>query len=177
LLSFIWSCLLFVLIGSQYPDERLNVDEISRAKVTEVASDLAGKSEKTGICLPRGSGSVEKIDAIFFGGETSYGRFQEDVSVRLSNETEHGRQWPSEYAALFAGQSRENVAPTIELNLEVAAAVKKSVETFREIPSAGFRLKRVANCHLFKGKRRFVRASILTASAPISRNFPWESFD
>jgi hypothetical protein len=99
------------------------------------------------------------------------------MGVRLSNEAEHGSQRPSKYAALFAGQSRENVAPATKFSLEVAAAVKKSVETFRKIPCAVFRLKRVAKSLFSKEKRRFVRDSILLASAPISRNFPWESFD
>lgn len=121
----------------------------------EVSSDLVGKSEKTGIRVPRGSGSVEKIEAILCGGNnTSYGRLQEDMGVRLRNEAEHGSQWPSKYAALFAGQSRENVAPATKFSLEVAVAVKKSIEPFREIPCAAFRLKRVTNCHLFKGKEK-----------------------
>ncbi len=120
----------------------------------EVSSDLVGKSEKTGICVPRGSGSVEKIEAILCGGNTSYGRLQEDMGFRLGNEAEHGSQWPCKYAALFAGQSRENVAPATKFSLEVATAVKKSIETFREIPCAALRLKRVANCHLFKGEEK-----------------------
>jgi hypothetical protein len=76
------------------------------------------------------------------------------MSFRLSNEPEHGNQGPGKHAALFARQSRDDFAPSAEFSLEVSAAVEKSVETFREIPCAAFRLKRVANCHLFKREEK-----------------------
>jgi hypothetical protein len=57
------------------------------------------------------------------------------MGIRLSNESEHGSQGPSAYAALFAWQSRDNFAPATEFSLELSGTVQKSIETFSESPA------------------------------------------
>jgi hypothetical protein len=72
----------------------------------------------------------------------------------LSDESEHGSQGPSEYAALFTWQPRDNFAPAAEFSRQGSGAVQKSIEAFSESPRATFGLQRVTNCHLFKGEEK-----------------------
>src|SRR5579864_840658 len=112
-----FSLALLIFVRSQDPNERLDVRHVPGTQISEVTANNFCKVKNAGICVPRRPRLILKVKTIFPGRDAGDVWLEEDVSVRLGNESEYRHDRPSEHSGLLSRKRSHNVAPALELRL------------------------------------------------------------
>lgn len=106
--------LALVFIRSLDPEERLEVDHVSRAQIAKISTNPGGKPKQARVGFPPGARAVVEGVAVFLGRKACDVRLEKDVPIRLRDEAEDGYDRPRRNPRLFAGQVRNDLAPLLE---------------------------------------------------------------
>src|SRR5437868_10749117 len=154
---------LLVLVRALNPHEGLHVYHIPRAKVTLVAPDCFGELKKAGVCVPRRPRLVAGLKPVLARGCARDRRLEEDVCVRLRDESEDGHERPCQHARLPSRKPGDRLDPTPEPSLDAACAVQEFVKPLGERARARLRLYGVAQRHLLEREDHAVARTLLDA--------------
>src|SRR4051794_33222374 len=92
-----------VLVGTQDPDERLDVDEIARLPVGEVGAEESRECEQLLVRGPLRIGPVVEVEAVALRRSARDERLQHDVAARSGDEPEARERGPGQYPRLMPG--------------------------------------------------------------------------
>src|SRR5581483_6197253 len=86
--------LAWIFVRALHPDKRLDVDHVARAQIAQIAPHRRRELEQTRVRLPVWFRLIFEIESVFLRRDLRHGWFEENMSVRLGDESPHRHERP-----------------------------------------------------------------------------------